>query len=159
MRKVELFYHELNEMLVQSFGVEKSGFAKDVTELSISFYKGKKTVSKFKGEAMGFFNDNVDVTPYILCFNILGDDKLNLQLISALRPNEGIGSSIMRMIVTTANKHNIKLRLDAVPSLGMADKSNWDVVTDRLINFYKRFGFESWHKKEPFKMRNLVFTK
>ena len=164
MNKVEMFANELNQLLRQTVGVENFGFVDNVVEYSSTNYKGKKYVNKFTGTGFGFSNDS-NIFPYVLVFTILDNDKLNLQYLETTQRGKGIGTMIMKSIIQTTKKLDIKLQLEAIPvndgkfanpNMNRQQQLAWDVATDRLINFYKKFGFDSWNAKQPFRMKYLV---
>ena len=164
MNKVEMFANELDQLLGQTIGVEKSGFVDNIVEYSATTYKGKKYTNKFEGKGFGFSNRN-SLSPYVLVFTILDDNKLNLQYLETTQQGKGIGTTIMNLIIRTAKKFDIKLQLEAIPvndgkftrsNLNRQEQLAWDSATDKLISFYKKFGFDSWHKKQPFRMKYLA---
>ena len=166
MTKVEKFYNELRDSLSRTkYGVEMGGIVDDVIEKSRTLYKNKQYSSEFKGS--GFCITNKEF--YTICFNILDDNKVALQYIETQDKGKGIGSDIMKAVISTAKRIGVTIKLDAIPAGGSltieyvrpnlntrSKKENWDKATDRLIKFYERFGFSSWHKNQPFRMRYLV---
>ncbi len=163
MKKIEMFANELNQLLRQTVGVENFGFVDDIVEYSATNYKGKKYVNKFTGKGIGFSNHNT--FPYVLIFTILDDNKINLQYLETTQPGKGIGTIIMKFIIQTAKKFDIKLQLEAIPvndgkfanpNMNRQQRLAWDAATDKLINFYKKFGFDSWNTKQPFRMKYVV---
>ena len=164
MKKVEMFANEFNQLLRQTVGVENFGFVDNIVEYSATNYKGKKYVNKFTGTGIGFSNDN-NLFPYVLIFTILDDNKVNLQYLETTQPGKGIGTIIMKSIIQTAKKIDIKLQLEAIPvndgkfanpNMNRQQQLAWDAATDKLINFYKKFGFDSWNTKQPFRMKYLA---
>jgi len=166
MKKIEMFANELNLMLEQSYGEAKAGFFPDVIEKSGTLYKGTRYTNEFKGVGLCISNREF----YVVCFNVLGDDKLALQYFESTHKGKGVGSNIMDMITTTAKKNGVTISLDAIPcgdditSVNWAFRSKntrqqeevWNQATDRLIKFYERFGFQSVHRKQPFRMKYLA---
>jgi GNAT superfamily N-acetyltransferase len=74
-------------------------------------------------------------------FDLFLSDKgyIVLQMLAVPKNNRksGIGTQAMQMLTQLADKHNMRIVLD----LGQRD-SNWGTTSrDRLIKFYKRFGF------------------
>ena len=156
-----MFANELNLMLEQSYGVDKVGFVPDIEEKSRTLYKSKRYLNVFKGVGLCYSNDKL----YLVCFNVLGDDKLALQYFETTVKGKGMGSNIMEMIISTAEKNGVTISLDAIPvndgkftrpNLNRQEQLVWDAATDRLIKFYERFGFKSFHRKQPFRMKYLA---
>ena len=77
------------------------------------------------------------------------DDKDYIKLVGISIKNkakgEGIGQSIMLEIIDYADNHSIPIKLQATDVLGS------DI--DRLVNFYKKFGFVETDKEH-----NMTYT-
>ena len=154
-KELHSFVLQLNESLNNNLGNVDWGVSTG-NETSWIYYKSEFIEEKVHASFINFYPENES---YMLMLRIDGEKSIGIQYLEVVNEGKGIGTEIMNCILDAAEDNNItasvfacafkhKLASKKISDYTKEEKTIVDKANDRLISWYRSFGFQS--KSRPF---------